>query len=77
MCGPGFGWRWRAYGPAPMWGHGPYGFGRRRGWWGGGPCWGWGYREPTAEERRAWLESYKRDLEAELKWVEESLAEMD
>jgi len=72
MCGPGFGWRWRARRTSPMHGFGP---GHPHGWWGRGPCWGWRYREPTEEERRAWLESYKRDLEAELKWVEENLAE--
>jgi len=59
---------------------------RHQGHRGGGCCrheehpWGHGMRFhrrfPTREERIAWLEEYLKDLQAEVKAVEEHLAEL-
>jgi len=41
-----------------------------------GPGFPFGRRFPTREERIAWLEEYMKDLQAEVKAVEERIAEL-
>jgi len=41
-----------------------------------GPGFPFGRRFPTREERIAWLEEYLKELQAEVKAVEERIAEM-